>query len=263
MSRMQRRYTPEFRAKTAALRRQGYSLYELRDLLKVRLATVQGWVRDVPLSIKAKRRIRRRILEGGKKARARAAVVNRQKIEVWKQGIREKSRLAIQEVPWNLSLGKLLCTLLYVCEGSRYPSSRALGFGNSNPRIIRFFLHLLRCCFGVDEWKFRCQIPHRWDQNLDLLVRYWSRITGIPKRQFYRTKPDRRTKGRETLRKDYRGVCFIQYLDTALQFTLQSIGEALMEMAGKNGGAGENRTLAPSMPWRYAPSTPRPREQPV
>ena len=69
-----RRHPPELRAKAVACRRQGYSLNELRDLLKVPKLTLQGWVKDIRLSAKARKRIRWRILEGGKIARARARV---------------------------------------------------------------------------------------------------------------------------------------------------------------------------------------------
>ena len=226
-------YPQAIRDRAIQLRRKGYSLYELRGMLGVRLATVQGWVKSVRLSREAKERIRRRIVEGGKAGRAKAVVVNRQKVEVWKQRIRRESLNLVQRIPLDSSLGKLFCGLLYICEGSRYPSSRVLGFGNSDPRLIRLFLHLLRHYFRIEERKFRCQIPHRCDQSWDSLAHYWSQVTGIPKRQFYKTKPDLRTIGRPTRRKDYQGVCFIQYLDTTLQLTLQSMGEALMEMVKK------------------------------
>ena len=254
-----KRYPPEFKAKAINLRRQGYSLYELRDLLKVRLATAQGWVRNVPLSIQAKKRIHQRILDGGRIARARAAVVNRHRVEIWKQGIREESGNVIRKMEWTPELGKLLCGVLYLCEGSKYPVGRQLGFGNSDPRIINAFLKLLRENFVIDERKFRCQIWHRCDQSLRDLTCYWSEVTSIPVEQFYSSKPDERTRGKPTLRKDYRGVCYIQYLSTTLQYTLQSLGDMLMELHGReNGGAGEGRTLTFGMPCRRAPATLRP-----
>ena len=37
----------------------------------------------------------------------------------------------------------------------------------------------------------------------------------------------KRTKGKKTLRRNHEGVCKIIYYDTALQFELQSIGEAI------------------------------------
>lgn len=253
-----RRHPPELRAKAIALRQQGYSIYELRDLLGIRLATVQGWVRGISLSEKAKERIRCRIVDGGRAGRRIAVDVNRKRIEAWKQGIHEKNRRLLQGIEITPDLAKLFCALLYSCEGAKYPSARMLGFSNSDPVTIQCFLWLLRNCFGVDERKFRCQIVHRWDQSLNFLIAYWSGVTGIPPTQFYRSKPDARTKGKKTLRKNYRGVCCITYFDVTLQYTLQNMAEVLMKNIERVGGAGENRTLNPSMPWRYDPISPQP-----
>lgn len=198
-------------------------------------------MKEIRLSAQAKRRIQWRILEGGKTARARAAIVNRERVEAWKRSIQESSRSEVSRVRLTPEFRKLLCAALYSCEGSRYPSTRVLGFANSDARMIRLFLHLIRTSFVVDEKKFRCQVPHRCDQDLETLIHYWSRVTDIPQEQFYRNKADQRTKGKPTLRKDYRGVCYVQYFSTTLQFTLQSMGEALMDiLGGENGGAGEN-----------------------
>ncbi len=34
--------------------------------------------------------------------------------------------------------------ILYICEGAKYPAARQLGFANTDPRMIRFFVLLLR-----------------------------------------------------------------------------------------------------------------------
>ncbi len=247
MSRSYKFHPAAARVEATRLRREGFSLSELSAHLQVPKATIQGWMRSIPLSNQSKKRIRSRIVEAGKIGRPLAVIANRQKIEAWKQRIKENSRKAVGRIQLTPGLGRLLCSVLYVCEGSKYPSARQLGFGNSDPRMIQFFLYLLRTCFAIDERKFRCQVMHRWDQSLSSLIYYWSRVTRIPTRQFYPTQPDKRTKGKRTLKKDYRGVCLIQYLDTTLQFTLQSIGEALMEEYGqeRSGGAGGDRTHEP------------------
>ena len=133
----------------------------------------------------------------------------------------------------NQEIGKLACGLLYLCEGSKYPSTRCLAFGNSDPAIIKAFLNLLRKYFHIRENKLRCRITPRWDQNIDELQSFWSNITKIPLGKFYKTISDKRTKGKVTAKKDYRGVCVIYYCDTSLQFELQSIGETIIKAIGE------------------------------
>ena len=149
-------------------------------------------------------------------------------MESWKESIRKRTR-QFSKVPFkNAKIGKLICGILYICEGSKYPSTRCLSFANSDPKMIKFFLSILRKCFDVDEKKFRCRIQQRCDQNPNELKKFWSSVTKIPLGQFYKNYADKRTKGKLTAKKDYKGVCSLQYFDTNLQFELQAIGEAVI-----------------------------------
>lgn len=104
--------------------------------------------------------------------------------------------------------------------------------------MIRFFLCALRRCYDIDEKKLRFDVMHRWDQDQEVLKDFWSNVTNISKSRCLKRKPDLRTKGKPTLKKDYRGVCRVIYYDTSLQFELQSIGETIIKS-----GAGGDRTL--------------------
>ena len=144
--------------------------------------------------------------------------------------------------------------MIYLCEGGKYPLTRQLTFGNSDPEMIRFFLELLRRWFGVDESKFRCRVIHRCDQNGEDLKKFWSELTRIPLKQFYRSYADKRTLDKPTKKEAYKGVCAVMYFDTGLQFELQAIGEAIL----KNGGADGNRTRNPTMPLSCDTVSPQP-----
>ena len=108
----------------------------------------------------------------------------------------------------------------------------------------------LRANFPIDESKLRCRVGRRWDQNYERLTRYWSNITAIPARSFFQSKPDPRTRGKPTLRKEYHGVCVVYYLDVNVQYELQAIGEAMMEMVEQRG----IEPLTPTMPSWCSPS---------
>ena len=125
------------------------------------------------------------------------------------------------------ALAKLICGILYLCEGAKYPSSKQMIFGSTDPRLIKTFLCLLRNNFAIDEKKIRCRIMHRHDQGGKRLNRYWSHVTQIPLRQFYKDYADKRTKGFATKKQDYRGICAVQYNSVDLQYELQCIGESI------------------------------------
>lgn len=162
-------------------------------------------------------------------------------MEKWKESIREKAKHFEKYASMDPESGKMICGLLYLCEGAKYPSTRCLIFGNSDPAIIRCFLNLLKASFDIKDDKLRCRVMYRWDQDINKLNKYWSTVTAIPLSQFFKSKPDKRTKGKPTLKTNYKGVCSIQYPSTSLQFQLQAIGEIII----KNGAEGD-RTLKTS-----------------
>lgn len=104
--------------------------------------------------------------------------------------------------------------MLFWAEGTKREDG--LAFGNSDPRMVRMFLALLRRCYDIDESKFRCTVMCRADQDVDGLQAFWSEVTGIGAQSFYRARVDKRSVGRPTLRKGYKGVCLINYFSAKI-----------------------------------------------
>ena len=221
-------YPMDIKRQAKKLRGKGWSLGEIGLKFKIPKNTVSGWVRDIELTRKQKKRIKEKIITCGAIGRPLAAKLLHEKQEKWKADIRQKVKYLEKLSLQNQDIGKLICGLLYLCEGAKYPSSRFLHFGNSDPKIVCFFLSLLRKYYNIDENKLRFSIAYRYDQNYDDLRKYWSKLTGIPESRCFRSKPDMRTKGKPTLKKNYMGICRIIYYSTSLQFELQSIGEAII-----------------------------------
>ncbi len=226
---MRKVYNKEFKEKAKALRDKGYSLNEISKILSASKSAVSYWVKDVHLDNKQKLRLKNREMRGGEKGRKKALESNRRKLEDWKKSIRNKVNV-FSGLPFkNDKIGKLICGILYLCEGEKYPKSRHLAFVNSDPKIIILFLTLLRKYFNIDENKLRVRVLHRYDQNGEELSVFWSKITNVPLSQFYKNYVDKRTKGNPTKKQSYKGVCAIQYNDVSLQFNLQSIGESVLK----------------------------------
>lgn len=224
-------YSPKTKQKACDLRSRGWSIGEISLKMRIPKNTLSGWVRDIRLNNNQIKRIKEKEISCRALGRVSAAKLLREKMEKWKQGIREKIKYFEQFPSRDPEIGKLICGILYLCEGAKYPASRFLHFGNSDSKIIHFFINLLRKTYTIDEDKLRFSIGYRYDQDYEELKNYWSKITKIPKIKCLKSKPDLRTKGKPTLKKDYKGVCRIVYYSTDLQFELLSIGEAIINGA--------------------------------
>lgn len=227
-------YSKQIKQKARNLRSGGWSLGEISLKMKIPKNTISGWIKDIRLTTIQRKRIKEKIIASGVIGRPLAAKLLREKIERWKAEIKQKVK-HFEKLPLKSpKIGKPICGLLYLCEGAKYPSTRYLHFGNSDSKIIYFFINLLRKTYYINNDKLCFSIGYRFDQNYEELKNYWSNLTGIPRSKCLNSKPDMRTKGKPTLRKDYKGICRIIYYDTSLQFELQSIGEAII----KNGAGG-------------------------
>lgn len=220
----------EVRLRAKALREQGYTYTEICSRLgPIPQGTLSYWLRKIRLTTQQRARIQAKITTSGANGRPLAKAAWARKIRQWQETIeaRVKELGALPYLDGNI--GKLGLGIMYLCEGGKYPSSRHLIFGNSDPAMIRAFLTLLRRNYVIDESRLRVRVTHRWDQNGSALVEHWSQITNIPREQFYPPYADRRTKASPTRRLDYKGICVVQYGDTNIQYELQAIGEAVLK----------------------------------
>ncbi len=121
-----------------------------------------------------------------------------------------KSNLTIEEKEL-----KIAGTMLYWAEGSKWKGEKIVDFANSNIDMIKLFLKFLRDICGINEKKLRVYLYCFKDQDIKQLLKFWSKETKIPIKQF--TKPyirkesDVSKKGRMKY-----GLVHIRYADKKL-----------------------------------------------
>lgn len=165
-----------------SLRRKGTSLNEIARELGVSKASVSVWVRDIELSEQQKKKIsaRGRSVESVEKRRASRI-----------QGTLKRHQVIIDAAKGRIpTLSKqellLVGTALYWGEGGKTKVGMAR-ISNSDPKIIRFMMHFFREIFDVPSNKFRGHVHTFSHLNAEKAERYWSTVSGIPRRQFYKT----------------------------------------------------------------------------
>jgi hypothetical protein len=202
---------------------------EIQKMLNANIppSTLCDWFKQIQFSSQEKEKIllrgKERIRNGNIKASATRKLAKKSRL----QNIYTDNAY-LKKILDDKNAAKVGLAILYLGEGSKHAKG-SLCLGNSNPDIIRLFLRLclLRKCYPIDEKKFRCTVQHRADQDVDTLKSFWSGVTEIPLAQFYGYKPDKRTIGLPTEKVDYKGVCRIDYLSTAVYNEVQIIAGLL------------------------------------
>ena len=219
----------QIKSRAKELRQQGLTYREIQDLLGKRIpkSTLSYWFKDIQLDETQVDRIRNLALEKLEKARHSAQTANK---KIFEDRLARSERAA-QHVVENLSdrEARIALSMLYLGEGGKYPVTRGLYFGSSEPRIVSLYIQLLTRCYHISMQQLKCSVYFRADQNIIELRRYWSMVTGIPLTNFYSSQPDPRTANKPTRNKNYKGVARIYHRGTDIQLELDHIANALLE----------------------------------
>jgi hypothetical protein len=212
------------------LRKLGHTYGEIKKILGVNIpkSTLFCWLSKLKLTNIATDKLKLSAGNNIKKAHLLALKSNKEK------RIKHLAEIAtnvehLKKIKKDKNVAKIILAVLYLGEGGKSGRS-SLMLGNSDPAIIRLFLALLRQNYSIDEGKFRCTVQCRADQDIPELEKFWSKITDIPPRNFYKARVDSRTIGKKSKKPSYKGVCRIDYFSADLFNEIKMIMEIVCEL---------------------------------
>ena len=122
---------------------------------------------------------------------------------------------------------KIAGIMLYWGEGFQSEKAHNIDFANCKPRMIRVFLNFLRIICSVDERKLRIYLYAYSNQDIQSIIEFWSKFTGIPKSQFSKPYIRHDFKVEQSGKMKY-GLIHVRYYDKKL---LQLIKQWIEEYA--------------------------------
>ncbi len=168
--------------KARSLRKKGYSINQIVKEMGFSKASVSIWVRDIRLTKAQRKKLseRGRSVESIERRRASRLVnENRKRREVIDKAKEDFTKISLREL-------KLIGIVLYLGEGAKTLRGK-VAIANSDPLVIKIMARFLREICKVPESKFRGQVHTFTHANIGKTEKYWSKITGIPRKQFYKT----------------------------------------------------------------------------
>lgn len=171
----------EERNKAIALRREGESIRDIAKKVGVSKASVSLWVRKVPLTVVQRRKLSRNGFSADVIEKRRLARIHRTQTEhraIMHAAAKSISSLSKHEL-W------LLGTALYWGEGGKTNHGSAR-LSNSDPAVIKIMMRFFREVCKVPEQKFRGHVHTFSRLNVEKAERYWSEVSGIPRKQFFK-----------------------------------------------------------------------------
>jgi len=164
-------------AKALILRKQGKSYSQIKTILKVSKSTLSLWLRDYPLSRQRIRELR----DWSEQRIEKCRETKRKKKEKRLKGFYQQQKGFI--FPINKRELYLAGLFLYLGEGKKSDPTD-LSISNTDPSVIRFFITWLTKSLKVPKEKLKVYLHLYKDMDVKKEVQFWSRILGIPEKQF-------------------------------------------------------------------------------
>lgn len=180
-------YKLNIKEEVRKLRRIGKSLGFIASKTNVPRTTIRSWIKDIVLTEEQRDVIRSNALQHLQEGRRKAQQKNKKKRNcitenMFKHGIKDVGKLNEREL-------FIAGIALYWAEGFKNVHEHRLGFCNSDPTMIRFYLQWLEKSLNVDKKDviLRVTLNKVYEPDTKRIEEYWSELTGIPLQQF--TKP--------------------------------------------------------------------------
>jgi len=167
------------------LRKQGKSYNEIAKILKIPKSTLSLWLRNIKMPpgiekkfwSKTREKWARNIIEFNKK---RAEIAKQKAKKLQKSAAKNIGALSKREL-------FLIGTALYWAEGYKKNLRWTLQFCNSDPLMIKFIMRFFREICNVPKEKIKASAQIHPNVTSKKAINYWSKIAGIPKKQFTKT----------------------------------------------------------------------------
>jgi hypothetical protein len=211
--------------KARMLRKKGYSINQIIKEAGFTKSSVSLWVRDIVLTKAQKKKIseRGRSVESVERRRVNRLFNEQAKRQiVFSKAMEDYKSISQEEL-------KLIGIILYLGEGAKSVRGMAR-IANSDPTVIKIMMRFFREICGVPEEKFRGHIHTFSHANVEKTEKYWSQITNIPRKQFYKTYTKPSSASLQKRDKLPFGTLDLSVCDTKLFLTITGWMEKIKEL---------------------------------
>src|SRR3989344_292579 len=191
------------------LRKKGLSIKNIAQKLSVSPGSVSIWCSDIVLTKDQIKLLEKHMKDphyGRRAIYLKSIRVDKEKRinSLYNKGIKSIANLSTRDL-------FIAGVALYWAEG--FKKDKQIGFANSDPKMIIFFIYWLKRCFGItdDALKLRLAVNQNYINEISEIEIYWSNITNISLFNFQKPLIQKVTWKKQYENKDkYKGVLRIR-----------------------------------------------------
>lgn len=200
-------YSKKHKEEAKRLREQGVSYNQLHRMLKIPKSTLSSWFSKslgMPFDRKALLKHLANIRKLAVKAKKKISLEELNLIQLKVR--KELSNYRIN----NTVFQKSLLSMLYWTEGTKYEKMGGLRFTNTDPKLVKLFVELLKYSYKIDPSLLRVALHIHYYHKIKIVKKFWSTHLNIPESQFNYVYIKKRS-ATKRYRKNFMGICIIYY----------------------------------------------------
>lgn len=177
----------DIKERVISLRKAGMSLGQIQKETNIPKTTIHSWITGIEVAEELRKSIRLNALQALQNGRIVSQKAKKEKRLSIEHKLIEKGIATVRELTDKELF--VAGVALYWAEGFKNKHEHRLGFCNSDPAMVKFYIHWLEKCLGVPRRDLvaRLAVNRIYEPKIGDLENYWSIITEIPLSQF--TKP--------------------------------------------------------------------------
>lgn len=200
------RYEEVIKNKVRLLRMEGFSLHQIQEMTSIPISTIAMWVATINLSEEQQNKLKKRAQEALQRGRVKAQEKKKEEAKAMQEILISKGKNEVRELNFRDTF--LIGVALYWAEGFKNKHEHRLGFCNSDPNMIRFYLNWLEKSLKINksDMVLRLTINDSYKDKTQEIQKYWSEITKIPLHQFTKPFYQHTLWRKQYTNKNYKGV---------------------------------------------------------
>jgi len=177
------KYDLAIKEKVRILRFKGYSLSQIYQKTKIPKTTIRTWISDIKITVKQRNILKARTQRALQKGRIKNQKMQKQsrvkkEKELFRDGIKELGGVNNREL-------FITGVALYWAEGFKNKHEHRLGFCNSDPDMIKFYIKFLKN-LGVGEERLvvRIAVNQNYKNKINEIQKFWVEAISVSQNQF-------------------------------------------------------------------------------
>lgn len=217
-------YTTELKNEVEVLRKTGHSYKQIYVKFQIPKSTLSTWFGSKYSGIFDKKKQ----LEHLSRIRVIALATNKRKKDTEQAALEKRIANEIRSYPIkNVGFLKSILSALYWAEGTKTHRSPIV-FTNTDPKLAKLFITILRKCYKIDERKLRIRLHLHHYHSIKKAQNFWSELLAVPLSQFGKIYIKKRSLTKK-FRENFMGICFIKYYDNMLQKEVMVLADQLFQ----------------------------------